>query len=102
MSDIKPEEIPKKAEETAKKVAEKAKETVEVFKAFTPSVARGVILFSTTIPMIYLIGSAVGAVAPFVTQYIYIYAPLIVQFISMFIALSLFALALGLVRRLAL
>jgi len=96
------EEVAKKAEKSAKQFVERLKETTEVFKAFTPSTVKGIVTLSVAIPSIYLVAVSIGAVAPHVAQYMYIYAPILVQFIAIFIAFSIFALAFGMVRRLVL
>jgi hypothetical protein len=96
------EEIAKKIEKGIKQFAEKLKEATEVFKLFTPSVAKGIITLSVTIPTVYLVALSIGTVAPHVAQYMYMYVPIIVQFVAVFVAFSIFALAFGMVRTLVL
>jgi hypothetical protein len=95
-------EVAEKIEKGVKEFAERARKALKVTEAFSPKVARGIMLISVTVPSIYLVASAVGAVAPHVTQYIVATAPFLVMSITMLIALTMVSLAIGLVRTLAL
>jgi hypothetical protein len=95
-------EVSEKVEKGVKEFAGKAREALGVVEAFSPKVARGIMLIAVTVPSIYLVGSAIGAVAPYVTQYIVSLAPFLVMAVSMLIALTMVSLAIGLVRTLAL
>jgi hypothetical protein len=95
------EKVAEKIEKGAKEFAKKAKKALGVAEAFSPRVARGIMLISVTIPSVYLVASAVGAVAPYVTQYITAMAPFLVMAITMLIALTMVSLAISLVRTLA-
>lgn len=96
------ERVAEKIEKGVKEFGEKAKKALGVAEAFSPRVARGIMLVAVTVPSIYLVASAVGAVAPYVTQYIVAAAPFLVMSITMLIALSMVSLAIGLVRAVAL
>jgi hypothetical protein len=96
------ERVAEKIEKGVKEFAEKAKKALGVAEAFSPRVARGIMLITVTIPSVYLVASAVGAVAPYVTQYIVSMAPFLVMAITMLIALTMVSLAIGLVRAVAL
>ena len=95
-------EVVEKVEKGVKEFGKKAEKALKVVEAFSPRVARGIMLVAVTVPSIYLVASAVGAVAPYVTQYIVAAAPFLVMSITMLIALSMVSLAIGLVRVLAL
>ncbi|MCC6056788.1 MAG: hypothetical protein LM583_08945 [Desulfurococcaceae archaeon] len=96
------ERVAEKIEKGVKEFAEKARKALGVAEAFSPKVARGIMLIAVTVPSIYLVASAVGAIAPYVTQYITAMAPFLVMAITMLIALTMVSLAIGLVRTLAL
>jgi len=96
------ERVAEKIEKGVKEFGKKAKKALGVAEAFSPGVARGIMLTAVTIPSVYLVASAVGAVAPYVTQYIVSMAPFLVMAITMLIALSMVSLAIGLVRAVAL
>jgi hypothetical protein len=96
------ERVAEKIEKGAKEFAEKARKALGVAEAFSPSVARGIMLIAVTVPSVYLVASAVGAVAPYVTQYITAMAPFLVMAITALVAITMVSLAIGLVRALAL
>jgi hypothetical protein len=95
-------EVAEKIEKGVKEFAERAGKALKVTEAFSPKVARGIMLVAVTVPSIYLVASAVGAVVPYVTQYIVSMAPFLVMAITILIALTMVSLAIGLVRALAL
>jgi len=95
-------EVAERIEKGVKEFGEKAKKALKVAEAFSPKVARGIMLVAVTVPSVYLVASAVGAVAPYVTQYIVATAPFLVMAITMLIAVTMVSLAIGLVRTVAL
>ena len=95
-------EVAEKIEKGVKEFGERARKALKVAEAFSPRVARGIMLVAVTVPSVYLVASAVGAVAPYVMQYITAMAPFLVMAITMLIAVTMVALAIGLVKTLVL
>jgi hypothetical protein len=84
-------------ETTAKKIG---KGIVEAVSVFTPSFARGLITLGVTIPTIIMIGQSFMAISPYVISYFQTMAPYLVMMLNIFIASSLIAFTIGVVRRL--
>jgi hypothetical protein len=92
------EEIGKRIEKAVERFAVTAEKSLKVFEAFSPRVAKGMILMSITIPSVILVGTAVASVAPYVSVYMQYMVPLFMQMITMLMAVSIASLAIYMVR----
>lgn len=81
-------------------VSKVAEEAIKVFGAFTPGVARGIIILAITIPTVALVSSAIGAIFPALSIALSEMIPILVQMIMLFMFFSIMALTIGVVRRL--
>jgi len=98
VEDKKVKEIGEKIERAVEKFARATEKSLKVFEAFSPRVAKGMILMSITIPSIILVGTAVASVAPYVSVYMQYMVPLLIQMVTMLMAVSIASLAIYTVR----
>jgi cobalamin biosynthesis protein CobD/CbiB len=92
------EEVGERIGKAVERFARATERSLKVFEAFSPRVAKGMILMSITIPSIILVGTAVASVAPYVSVYMQYMVPLIIQMVTMLMAVSIASLAIYMVR----
>ena len=92
------EEIGERIEKAVERFTRATERSLKVFEAFSPRVAKGMILMSITIPSIVLVGTAVASVAPYVSVYMQYMVPLLIQMVTMLIGISIASLAIYMVR----
>ncbi len=88
----------KKLEEVGREVGRGVERTFEILSKFSPRTAISLVSLVVAASSVYLIGSTMLAISPFVSQMLTYLAPLLAMFIQLFIVLSILSLFIGVMR----